>query len=184
MRNRRATVMDITTWAREYFRKPLSLNTVRCCIRKRNLELYCAKRKAFINFTQKCHRVLWALSHLRWTERRWKRLLWSDESTFQLFLRKMDVGFYVPKMGGKKGVHLHICEGAIDAEAYVGISERHMLQSRQRFFPGTPCLFEQDNARPHSARVTTAWLLGLECVCLTGLPAVQICLQLNMYGAS
>ena len=24
--------------------------------------------------------------------------------------------------------------------------------------PGTPCLFQQDNARPHSARVTTVWL--------------------------
>ena len=53
---------------------------------------------------------------------------------------------------------LHICEGTIDAEAYVGILERHMLPSRRRLFPGTPCLFQQDNARPHSARVTTAWL--------------------------
>ena len=53
---------------------------------------------------------------------------------------------------------LHICEGTIDAEAYVGILERHMLLSRRRLFPGTPCLFQQDNARPHSARVTTAWL--------------------------
>ena len=52
---------------------------------------------------------------------------------------------------------LHICEGTIDAEAYVGILESHMLPSRQ-LFPGTPCLFQQDNARPHSAQVTTAWL--------------------------
>ena len=53
---------------------------------------------------------------------------------------------------------LHICDGTIDAEAYVGILERHMLPSTQSLFPGTPCLFQQDNARPHSARVTTAWL--------------------------
>ena len=33
-----------------------------------------------------------------------------------------------------------------------------MLPSRRQLFPGTPCLFQQDNARPHSARVTTAWL--------------------------
>ena len=26
--------------------------------------------------------------------------------------------------------------------------------------------------------------VGIECVCLTGLPAVQICLLLKMYGAS
>ena len=52
----------------------------------------------------------------------------------------------------------HICEGTIDLEAYVGVLERHMLPSTQRLFPGTSCLFQQDNARPHSAGVTTAWL--------------------------
>ena len=43
-------------------------------------------------------------------------------------------------------------------EAYMGILERYMLPPRQQIFPGTPCLFQQDNSRPHSARVTTAWL--------------------------
>ena len=33
-----------------------------------------------------------------------------------------------------------------------------MLPSKQRVFHGRPCLFQQDNAKPHSARVTTAWL--------------------------
>ena len=46
-------------------------------------------------------------------------------------------------------------------EAYVGILERHMRPSTRQLFPGTPCLFQQNNARPHSARVTTAWLRRL-----------------------
>ena len=33
-----------------------------------------------------------------------------------------------------------------------------MLLSGQHIFLRTPCLFQQDNARPHSALVTTAWL--------------------------
>ena len=37
-----------------------------------------------------------------------------------------------------------VCEGPIDAEAYVGILERRILPSRWRLFPGTPA--------------TTAWL--------------------------
>ena len=53
---------------------------------------------------------------------------------------------------------LHICEGTTDAEAYVGILERYMLPWTWQLFPGTPCLFQQDIARPHSAQVTTAWL--------------------------
>ena len=67
-----------------------------------------------------------------------------------------------------------ICEGNIDAEAYVRILERHMLPSRGRLFPGTPCLFEQDNARPHSD------FIGID----VHVPAIQIYLLLKMYGAS
>ena len=35
---------------------------------------------------------------------------------------------------------------------------RYRLPSRRQLFPGTPCLFQKDNVRPHSVRVTTAWL--------------------------
>uniref|UniRef100_A0AAR2J4N9 Tc1-like transposase DDE domain-containing protein n=1 Tax=Pygocentrus nattereri TaxID=42514 RepID=A0AAR2J4N9_PYGNA len=54
--------------------------------------------------------------------------------------------------------NLHICEGTINAERYIQVLEQHMLPSKQRLFQGRPCLFQQDNAKPHSARVTTAWL--------------------------
>ena len=33
-----------------------------------------------------------------------------------------------------------------------------MLPSKQRLLHGHPCLFQQDNAKPHSAHVTPAWL--------------------------
>ena len=96
--NCHATMMDIATWAQEYFGKSMSLNTVCRCIKECNLKLYYAKRKAFINFAQKCRRVLWARSHLRWIERQWKCVLWSDNPHFSLFLGKTDIGFYVPKL--------------------------------------------------------------------------------------
>ena len=74
---------------------------------------------------------------------------------FSLFWGKTDVGFYVPNMKtillptkamqkqasvmvwGCISAHgigdLHICEGTINAEAYVGILERHVLsRPRQR----------------------------------------------------
>ena len=57
-------------------------------IKKCNLKLYYAKRKAFINFAQKCRRVLLAGSHPRWTERQWKHVFGSDESTFHLVFGK------------------------------------------------------------------------------------------------
>ncbi|KAL6458326.1 hypothetical protein MHYP_G00335560 [Metynnis hypsauchen] len=54
--------------------------------------------------------------------------------------------------------NLHICEGTINAERYIQVLKQHMLPSKQRLFQGHPCLFQQDNAKPHSACVTTAWL--------------------------
>ena len=182
IKNRHQCVKDITTCAQEHFRKPLSVNTVRRYIRKCNLKLYYAKQKPFINNTQKRRRLLWARAHLRWTDAKWKSVLWSDESTFQIVFGKC--GRRVlrtkeekdhPDCYGRKvqkpasvmvwgcvsasGMgNLHICEGTINAERYIQVLEQHMLPSKQRLFHGRPCLFQQDNAKPHSARLTTAWL--------------------------
>ncbi len=35
---------------------------------------------------QKCHRVLWAKAHLKWTVSKWKSVLWSDESKFDILV--------------------------------------------------------------------------------------------------
>ncbi len=46
---------------------------------------------------------------------------------------------------------LHVLEGTMNAERYIKVLEQHMLPSRQRVYP-------QDNAKPHTAAITTAWL--------------------------
>ncbi len=53
---------------------------------------------------------------------------------------------------------LHVLEGTMNAERYIKVLEQHMLPSRQRLFHGRPCVFQMDNAKPHTAAVTTAWL--------------------------
>ena len=137
-----------------------------------------------------------------------KRVLWSDESTFQLVFGKNGCQILRAKdekdhpdcyqrkvqkpasvmVWGCISAHgmgdLHICEGTIDAEAYVGILERHMLPSRRQLFPGTPCLFQQDNARPHSAWVTTAWLRRHRVRVLDWPACSPDLLLLKMYGTS
>ena len=40
---------------------------------------------------------------------------------------------------------------------------RDMLSSRQRLFPGTPCLFQQDNARFHSDEISFNLYLLVIC---------------------
>ncbi len=46
---------------------------------------------------------------------------------------------------------LHVLEGTMNAERYIKVLEQHMLPSRW-------CVFQQDNVKPHTAAITTAWL--------------------------
>ncbi len=46
---------------------------------------------------------------------------------------------------------LHVLEGTINAEMYIKVLQQHMLPSWRR-------LFQHDNAKPHTAAITTAWL--------------------------
>ncbi len=84
--HRHDSVIDITKWAQEYFQKPLSVNTIRRVICRCQLKLYHAKRKPYVNIVQKRRRVLWAKAHLKWTVSKWKSLLWSDESKFDILV--------------------------------------------------------------------------------------------------
>ncbi len=53
---------------------------------------------------------------------------------------------------------LHVLEGTMNAERYIKVLEQHMLPSKRRLFQGRPSVFQQDNAKPHTAAITTALL--------------------------
>ncbi len=82
--HRHDSVIDITKWAQEYFQKPLSVNTIRRAICRCQLKLYHAKRKPYVNMVQKSCCVLWAKAHLKLTFSKWKSVLWSDKSKFDI----------------------------------------------------------------------------------------------------
>ncbi len=46
---------------------------------------------------------------------------------------------------------LHVLEGTMNPERCIKVLEQHMLPSRGR-------VFQQDNAKPYTAAITTAWL--------------------------
>ncbi len=80
------SVIDVTKWAQEYFQKPLSVNTICRAICRCQLKLHHAKRKPYVNMVQKRRCVLWAKAHLKWTVSKWKSVLWSDESKFDILV--------------------------------------------------------------------------------------------------
>ena len=130
---------------------------------------------------QKCRCFLWAKAHLKWTVAKWKTVLWSDESKFEVLFGKL--GRHVTRIKEDKdnprcyqcsvqkpeslmgwgcmsacGMgSLHIWKGTINAERYIQVLE-HMLPSRRRLFQGRPCIFQHNNGRPHTASIITSWL--------------------------
>ncbi len=172
--------MEITTWAQEYFQKTLSVNTIHRAIRRCRQNLYRSKKKPYLNMIQKRRHFLWAKAHLKWTVAKWKTVLWSDESKFEVLFGKLGCHVIRTKedkdnpscyqrsvqkpaslmVWGCMSVcdmgSLHILKGTINAERYIQVLEQHMLPSRRRLFQGTPCIFQHDNARPHTASITTS----------------------------
>ncbi len=180
--HRHDSFIDITKWAQEYFQKPLSVNTIRRSICRCQLKLYHAKRKPYVNMVQKRRRILCAKAHLKWTVSKWKSVLWSDESKFDILVGNHGCRVLRAKEEGdlpachQRSVlkpatlmvwgcisaygmgSLHVLEGTMNAERYIKVLEQHMLPSRWRLFQGRSCVFQQDNAKPHTAAITTAWL--------------------------
>ncbi len=53
------------------------------------------------------------------------------------------------------GRHYEMCWNMLNAERYIKILEQHMLPSRRCLFQGRPCVFQQDNIKPHTEAITT-----------------------------
>ncbi len=135
-----------------------------------------------MNMVQKRRRVMWAKAHLKWTVSKWKSVLWPDKSKFGILVRNHGRRVLQAKKEGdlpachQRSVQkpaslmvwgcisaygmgsLHVLEGTMNAERYIKVLEQHMLPSRRRLFQGRPCVFQQNNAKPHNAAITTAWL--------------------------
>ena len=182
IKNRHDSVTEITAWAQDHFRKSSSVNTVPRAIHKCKLKLYHAKKKPYVNTIQKRCRPLWAKAHLKWTEAKWKTVLWSHKSKCEMVfgnhgrhvLRTKDerdhpawyqrsvqkpASLMVRGCISAYGMgSLHIWKGTINAERYLEVLEQHKLPSRRRLFQGRACIFQQDDAKPHTASITTAWL--------------------------
>ncbi len=133
------------------------------------------KWKPYVNMVQKRCRDLWAKAHLKLTVSKWKIVLWSDVSRFDILVINYRRRVLRPEEEGdlpachqrsvQKPASLmvqgcisaysmtsfHVLEGTMNVERSIKVLEQHMLLSR---WP----LFQQDNAKPHSAANATAWL--------------------------
>ncbi len=97
IKNHHSSISDITTWAQDYFGKPLSSTTIRSYIHKCQLKLYCAKRKPYVNSVQKRRRLLWARRHLDGPSHSGNVYCGQMNQYFRYFLGGMDTVCSGPK---------------------------------------------------------------------------------------
>lgn len=180
--NRNANVYDLMQWCETVLGKQISKATMYRYVIRLRFRFYKAKKKPFVSSINKRRRLAWARAHKSWTAAKWNKVLWSDESYFRVVLGSTGPRVLrtreeannpecfrrcVQKPGSicvwgcfaSKGVGpLHVVNGTVTGEAYVNILQQHLPTARRTLFHNKGYVFQQDNARPHTARVTSAWI--------------------------
>ena len=158
--------------------------TIRKRLQTMGLNGRIAAKKLLLNTVHKAKRLAWAKEHRHWTAEQWARVIWSDESTFQLschprraYIRRRENKRFHPdcilptvKFGGgsimvwgcmtASGLgKLHRVKGSMREDQYVDILYSTMLPSAREFFGNdNNFIFQQDNASCHKAKKCMTWL--------------------------
>lgn len=174
--NPSATCSEIKQQIRGLCPQVPSVRTINDIVSKKlNLPSRRPSRKPLINDAQRAKRLKFCKDFQHWTEQQWGRVLFSDESSFQLFGGRVtrvrrpvgeryNIKYCTPTVKKYESVMIWGCFGAsgrgrlyflprnetINAAKYIEILTSKMLPARQ--FLRTP-IFQQDNARPHVANI-------------------------------
>ena len=157
----------------------ITAQTVRNRLRQQNVPI--RARRPYTGQIMRPHhkvaRLAWAQRHLHWTRYQWNHVVFSDESRFNVSHADGRVRVYRRRnerfadccirererlggggvmvwggiMGGVK-TDLVIVQGHLNAQGYINILNNHLLPFIQTHGPGIT--FQQDNATPHTARIT------------------------------
>ena len=137
----------------------VSKETVRKILKSRGIGSYVAQRKPLLRVTDRIKRRKWCKERLNWSVEDWSRVIFSDESNFQVFNRKsivmvkrlgsekFDTKFCVPRLqggGGSVGIwgcishkgigYSNIYEGRINQYAYIDTLESCLKPSISHFY--------------------------------------------------
>ncbi|CAF0915392.1 unnamed protein product [Brachionus calyciflorus] len=147
------------------------------------LESHTAVRKPLLTIKDRQKRYKWCKQRLNWTINDWSRVIFSDESNFEVFNRnsrvivkrfkneKFHPKFCIPRLqngGGSAGIWgcisykgtgiSNIYTGRINQFVYINTLENNLLPSVELLFEqNDPWIFQQDGASAHTAHLVSDW---------------------------
>lgn len=176
--------MKLTNEVETEFGKSISVNTVRNALYEAGFHGRVARKKPFINAVNKQKRILFAKSHKNDGPEFWNKVIFSDESKYNIFgsdgrkmiwrqknkeLEEKNLKATVKHGGGSvlvwgcmsaRGVgKLHFIEGIMDHKDYINILRENLNSSAEKMGLNNDYIFTQDNDPKHTAWNTKMWLL-------------------------
>lgn len=184
LENRRLSAMDIREHIHNEYHINLGVRTVRKRLREAGLRGCVAAKKPLLSDANCAKRLRFAREHKNWTVNQWRKVLFSDESTYELFCGEKRV--YVRRRVGERykkeccvptvkhgfgslmvwgcisgfGIgRLHRCVGTVNQDQYIRILQEVMLPSSADLFGRrNQFIFMHDNAPCHKAKKVTGFL--------------------------
>jgi transposase len=171
---------------------PISTQTIQNALQRNGLKGRSTRKKPLLKKTHRKRRLAFAKKYRHWSLQDWHRVVWSDESKFNVFgsdgrswcwrkdgqaLRDVFVKPTVKHGGGSvmvwgcmtsQGVGNLCCiNGGLDAELYTTILKEDYLDTLD-WYALTPkeTIFQHDNDPKHKAKLTQAWLKDHEIAVL------------------
>lgn len=161
----------------------VSRETVRKMLIEKGLESHVAIRKPLLTAKDRLKRYKWCKERLNWSINDWSRVVFSDESNFEVLNRKTRVmvkrfknekyhpKFCTPRLqkgGGSAGIWgcisykgtgvSNIYTGRINQHVYINTLENNLLPSADLLYePDDHWIFQQDGASAHTARSVRGW---------------------------
>lgn len=180
-RNRRLCTAGVAALWKEKTGQSVSARTIGRQLRRMGLKNCVARKKPLVTRVNKEARLAWCLNHENWTTQDWAKVLWSDEATFSQFQQSRSSRVWrepkdewAPSCVAASVKHspsrmfwgcfsrqglgpLVPLVGSVTGVSHVETLRHHAVPTFRQMFPKGEGWFQEDNARPHKAKVTIAF---------------------------
>ncbi|CAF3067452.1 unnamed protein product, partial [Rotaria sp. Silwood2] len=182
----RSSARELMVKLNESLDKPICRRTIINYLQKCGYEYKIKIEKPFLNKENRKARLQWCLEHSNWTVDEWKKVLFSDESTFYVIKRKSETKIWRTKDeqwkegcmavaatggGGRVGFWsvitwqgtgcFRVYSENTNSDVYCDILDNYLVPTLQLYGLEDNFMFQHDSARYHTSKQTDGKLQEL-----------------------